>query len=360
MKRQGVIPSKEEYTNESLLTHIESINSVDHPALKSNTPYMVEISLGNTCDMKCMYCSHHYSTQWATEKIKYGEITQIQYDKEFPKAPPIFDEKFWEWFNKIGRFHLGRIGIIGGEPLIMPEFYRFVEKLIDSVSKIQRKEKMIFWIVTNMNTPPNYLEKLLKFFPQLTEVFNVELLVSLEAVGKKAEYIRNGLSWDRMMTNLDKILSRKDLQFNFGFIISTNILSIANFKDFITFTEEIYHKYDRPVALKHNVVSFPEWHSPFLLTPDFADHIDYCVEYMKFKEPEMPIIEHDYFGRWDQYIIFLENLSKSIKENTDDKTELRKKFFRWHSTYDHRRNQNMYEVFPEYKEFFDLCRDLNG
>jgi hypothetical protein len=163
-----------------------------------------------------------------------------------------------------------------------------------------------------------------------------------------------------MMANLDKILSRNDLQFNFGFIISTNILSIANFKDFITFTEDIYHKYNRPVALKHNVVTFPEWHSPFLLTPDFADHIDYCVEYMKFKEPSMPIIEHDYYGRWDQYIIFLENLSKSIKENTDDKIELRKKFFKWHSTYDERRNQNMYEVFPEYKEFFDLCRDLNG
>ena len=360
MKKQKVIPLKEEYTTESLLTHLPSVDSISHPALKSNTPYMLEISLGNTCDMKCMYCSHHYSTQWATEKIKYKEITQLQYDKEFPKAPPMFDEKFWEWFNKIGRYHLMRIGIIGGEPLIMPEFYRFVEKLIESVGQIKRKEKMVFWIVTNMNTPPNYLEKLLKFFPQLTEVFNVELLVSLEAVGKKAEYIRNGLSWDRMMTNLDKILSRKDLQFNFGFIISTNILSIANFKDFITFTEDIYHKYNRPVALKHNVVTFPEWHSPFLLTPDFADHVDYCVEYMKFKEPSMPIIEHDYYGRWDQYIIFLENLSKSIKENTDDKIELRKKFFEWHSTYDERRNQNMYEVFPEYKEFFNLCRDLNG
>jgi hypothetical protein len=360
MKHQGVVPSTEKFTNETLLTHLESVNSIDHPALKSKTPYMVEISLGNTCDMKCMYCSHHYSTQWATERIKFGEITQEQYDSEFPKAPPSFDEKFWEWFNTIGRYHLGRIGIIGGEPLIMPEFYNFVEKLIASVSemKTKRSSKMIFWIVTNMNTPPNYLEKLLKFFPQLTEIFDVELLVSLEAVGKKAEYIRNGLNWDRMVGNLDKILSRKDLKFNFGFIISTNILSIGNFKEFITFAEDVYHKYKRPVALKHNVVSFPEWQSPFLLTPDFADHIDYCVEYMKFKEPDMPVITHDFYGRWDQYIIFLENLAKSIRENTDDKTEIRKKFIEWHNTYDERRRQNMYEVFPEYEEFFNMCKSL--
>jgi len=80
--------------------------------------------------------------------------------------------------------------------------------------------------------------------------------------------------------------------------------------------------------------------------------------YMKFKESEMPVIEHDFYGRWDQYIIFLENLAKSIRENSDDKTEMRKKFFRWHSTYDERRNLNMYEVFPEYEEFFNMCKSL--
>jgi len=362
MKKQQAIPYNEPFSDDSLLASLNTINSVDHLALRSNTPYMLEISLGNTCDMKCMYCSHHYSTQWASEKIKYKEITQERYDREFPKAPPSFNEKFWEWFDTIGRFHLMRLGIIGGEPLIMPEFYTFVEKLISSVTEIKEKRssKMTFWIVTNMNTPPNYLEKLLKFFPKLTEVFNIELLVSLEAVGKKAEYIRNGLNWDRMVNNLDKILSRKDLKFDFGFIISTNILSIGNFKEFITFTEDIYQKYGRPVALKHNIVSFPEWQSPFLLTPDFADHIDYCIEYMKFKESEMPIVTHDFYGRWDQYIIYLENLSKSIRENTEDKTELRKKFIEWHTVYDERRRQNMYEVFPEYKDFFDMCRGLNG
>lgn len=359
MKQQKAVSWRKEYSEETLLNTLETINSTDHPALISKHPYMLEISLGNTCDMKCMYCSHHYSTQWATERIKFKEITQEQYDSEFPKAPPSFDEKFWEWFNKIGRHTLGRIGIIGGEPLIMPEFYNFVEKLIASVQENkQRSSKITFWIVTNMNTPPNYLEKLLKFFPKLTEIFNVELLVSLEAVGKKAEYIRNGLNWDRMVVNLDKILSRKDLKFNFGFIISTNILSVGNFKEFITFAEDVYNKYDRPVALKHNVVSFPEWQSPFLLTPDFADHIDYCIEYMKSKCSKMPVITHDFYGRWDQYIIFLENLSKSIRENTDDKTELRKKFVEWHSTYDERRRLNMYEVFPEYKEFFELCKSL--
>ena len=349
-----------EYSKETLKIELGKINSLDHPSLQSKHPYMLEISLGNTCDMKCMYCSHHYSTQWATERIKWGEITQEQYDNEFPKAPEKFDETFWKWFDTV-KLHLGRLGIIGGEPLIMPEFYVFVEKLITAIEPIKhlRKEKMTFWIVTNMNTPPNYLEKLIKFMPKLTEIFNVEMLVSLEATGKRAEYIRNGLHWDRFVGNLDKVLSNKELKFDFGFILSTNALNIASIKEFIQFTEELYHKHDRPVALKHNIISFPDWQSPFILTPNFADYLDDCVAYMKTKVDVMPVTS-DYFGRWDQYIIFLENLASSIRNGNPDNVRLRKAFAHWFDTYDHRRRLNLIETFPEYVEFYNLCKALNG
>lgn len=357
MKQQKVIPKNEEYNEDVLKEYISSIKELDHPALSSNTPYMLEISLGNTCDLKCMYCSHHYSTQWATERIKYGEITQEQYDREFPKAAPSFEPKFWEWFNKVGRFHLHRLGIIGGEPLIMPEFYEFVDKLIDSVEPIKdlRKEKMTFWIVTNLNTPPNYLEKLFNFLPKLTEVFNVEILVSMESVGKKAEYIRNGVNWNKFVGNLDNLLSRTDLKFDFGFIMSLNALNITSIQDFVKFTEDLYAKYQRPVALKQNIISFPSHQSPMILTPDFADYLDSAVAYMKTNVDKMPIVS-DYYGRYDQYIIYLENLSSSIRNNNGNYETDRKTFFSWFNTYDERRKLNFLEVFPEYANFHEMCK----
>lgn len=359
MKRQGVVPADDEYTEDSLKTFLSSIKELDHPALSSNKPYMLEISLGNTCDLKCMYCSHHYSTQWATEKIKYGEITQEQYDREFPKAAPSFDAKFWEWFNKVGRFHLHRLGIIGGEPLIMPEFYTFVDKLISSVDQISkfRKRKMTFWIVTNLNTPANYLEKLFNYLPKLIEVFNVEVLVSMESLDKKAEYIRNGVNWNRFIGNLDKLLSRTDLKFDFGFIMSINALNVASMKNFIEFTDGLYDKYKRPVALKQNIISFPSFQSPMILTRDFADYLDQAVEYMKTNVDRMPIVD-DYYGRYDQYIIYLENLANSLRTNTGDYTLDRKTFSTWFNTYDERRKLEFLEVFPEYVEFHKLCKGL--
>jgi hypothetical protein len=231
LHKKKQLPGEFVYSDSNLRAELKKITHITDPVLTSYHPYMLEISLGNTCDMKCMYCSHHYSTQWGSEKIKWGEITQAQLDKEFPKAPNGFDDKYWEWFDTV-KLHVGRLGIIGGEPLIMPEFYRFADKLIASIESVkdQRKQKMSFWIVTNMNTPPNYLEKFFKYLPKLTEVFNVEILVSMESVGNRAEYIRNGVDWNRFTSNIDKLLSRNDLSFDFGFILSLNALNITNLK----------------------------------------------------------------------------------------------------------------------------------
>jgi len=345
------------YTDDGLRTELSKIKDTSDPLLTSYHPYMLEVSLGNTCDMKCMYCSHHYSTQWGTEKIKWGEITQEQLDREFPEAAPSFNEKYWQWFDSV-KMHIGRLGIIGGEPLITPEFYTFVDRLVTSMESVHhlRKKKMTFWVVTNMNTPANYLEKFFKYLPKITEIFDVEILVSMESLEDRAEYIRNGVNWKRFSSNIDTLLSKKDLKFGFGFILSLNVLNIPTLLDFVMWIEKLYRKYDRPVALKHNIISFPDWQSPLILTPDFADYIDNCVNYMKVVD-DMPEVE-DVYGRWNEYILFLENLATSIRENKTDTTSERKKFAEWFDTYDKRRNLNLLETFPEYVDFYNMCKTL--
>jgi hypothetical protein len=345
------------YTDDRLKTLLSKIEDIGDPILASYHPYMLEVSLGNTCDMKCMYCSHHYSTQWGTEKIKWREITQEQYDFEFPEAAPSFNDKYWQWFDSV-KMRIGRLGIIGGEPLITPEFYTFVDRLIASMEPVKhlRKKKMTFWIVTNMNTPPNYLEKFFNYLPKITEIFDVEILVSMESIEDKAEYIRNGISWKRFTSNLDKLLSKQDLQFEFGFILSLNVLNIPSLLEFIVWVKDLYKKYNKPIALKHNIISFPDWQSPLILTPDFADYIDNCISYMK-SITDMPVVD-DVYGRWNEYIVFLENLATSIRENTADNSEQRRKFAEWFDTYDSRRNLNLLQTFPEHSEFYNMCKKL--
>ena len=147
------------------------------------------------------------------------------------------------------------------------------------------------------------------------------------------------------------------LHFDFGFILSINALNISSLKEFIQFTEQLYITHNKPVALKHNIISFPDWQSPLILTPEFADYIDDCISYMKTRTPDMPEVK-DFYGRWDQYIIFLETLAQSIRDQKEDKTQLRKKFVEWFDVYDFRRNLNFLQTFPEYEDFYNMCKNL--
>jgi organic radical activating enzyme len=358
MTARKQIPNQQ-YTENNFLSTLENIKDINDSKLRSEHPYMLEISLGNTCDMKCMYCNHHYSTQWATEEIKLGRISQEQYDREFPKAPDIFNEKFWEWFDTVGVKYCTRIGIIGGEPLIMPEFYTFVDKLLASKKAIAPEKKVSFWIVTNMNTPKNYLDKFLMYLPKLSEVFDVEILVSMESVGEKAEYIRNGVKWDRFTSNIDKVLSHKELDFGFGFMPAINALSISSIKDFVMYAESLYHKHGRPIAIKQSVVTFPSQQSPSILTPDFAKYIDECVEYMDTKKDIMPLVP-DKYGQWIAFMDFIRTLAESIRNNTMDRNHQRQTFWMWFDDFDNRRNMKFTDTFPEYTDFYNMCKGLNG
>jgi hypothetical protein len=72
----------------------------------------------------------------------------------------------------------------------------------------------------------------------------------------------------------------------------------------------------------------------------------------------MPVV-NDVHARWDSYILFLKNLADSLRNNTKDETVDRKKFAEWFDTFDQRRQLNLVETFPEYREFYEMCKQLN-
>jgi len=359
LKRERVIPRDMEFNEENVRIELAKIDSVDHPFLKANNPYMMEISLGNTCDLKCMYCNHHYSSQWATELIKIGEITQEQYDTEFPKAPSTYEDKFWDWFDRVGCFSIHRINMIGGEPLIIPEFYDYVERMMARIDQIKpvKKKKPTLCIVTNLHTPATYFNRFINRLSKITEVFDLEILISMESLEGRAEYIRNGISWDRFNSNVHKLLAVKDSNFQVGFLMSVSVLSVPTTKQFVEYATNLSDQYQRSVGLKQNIINFPKWQNPMILPPEFSKHLYDTIEYMEKHVNNISNPTH-FYGRYDQYMIFLRSLAESMIDNTGDYTDDRKKFHEWFVNFDKRRGLNLVETFPELADFYNLCGQL--
>ena len=93
----------------------------------------------------------------------------------------------------------------GGEPLMHKDTY----KVLDYALKYKNK-KLQMGITSNFSPAD---DKLIDKF--IDKLFNLErvkslkhfmLFVSLDSIGKKAEYIRSGMDWGKIKTNIDKFL----------------------------------------------------------------------------------------------------------------------------------------------------------
>lgn len=357
LQKDGFVNQNEEFDTTTLQLKLDQVTDYLHPMLKSNKPTKLEIRFNNTCDLKCMYCNYNLSSQWAVESFQYNEISEDQYKKSIKGPSEIVIEKFWEWFNAVGRYSIEKIGITGGEPLIMPMLYDFLEKLLNQINEVShlRTSKLIIWMVTNLNTPAAYFEKFIKYLPKLTSRCELRLWISMETLGTKAEYIRNGLIWNRFENNLKNILSCGVSNLKIGFNIAHNVLSISSIKEVIEYIEFLYQQYKVPLLLGQSYVVFPNWQDPINLTPDFANYLDDTISHMKKYMYQKPT---GYVYSYISYITYLTTISNSIRNNTSNNTNQRKSFVSWYNTYDQRRNLNLLETFPEYKNFYDFCVKL--
>lgn len=326
-----------------------------HPITYSKTTNMLEIVLANTCDMKCMYCSHHYSSRWAQELIQYGEITESQLSRELPKPIPEFKQNFLEWFKKEGWQNVKYINFIGGEPSLINEFYELSESLGQTL-KENGRTNVILSIVTNLNNTPVIFNKFTSHLRVLSQYFDeIDVNVSIEAMGKKAEYIRHGLVWDRWQQNFENLCSQISSPSRVSLQMATNILSVSSLPELIHYCWYIFEKFKIPVNLRQNIVSFPAAHSPLLLNSDFIHYLDDAISFLKSKKDEIdPLIKND-FGEWGRYANFLESIRENIlrHEITLDEKQLVRDFFQ---KYDSRRGLDIHSVFPEYKKFFEECQ----
>lgn len=379
---------KQRYSGELITAEAATLES---SIVRSEHPYMLEINLSNTCDLKCSYCSPYFSSKWEKEMdlwamgAGYSKFTSQ--DEEFIKqdirkeVDERFMDLFWKWFNSGPNRTLTRVGIIGGEPLINPKLPEFLDNLIASYEAIPLEErpsseyrgsdgkpridhKPLIWFVTNLNTPKKIMDRFInEHLPKLTKIFHVEIHASLESIGKRIEYNRDGLSWETYKENVDRLCSVKLPNYHFGFQIALNALSMTTLTEFLKYAKHVHDKYERPIILKRNLVSHPEFLNPSVLGPEFAYYLEDALTFLGSIKDKMRHVDDDW-GGWAQYHDYIQEIYNGIKEQQGQKMtwmtgsldDVRGRFFQFFHEYDKRRNLNFLKTFPEYASFYKNCR----
>lgn len=148
---------------------------------KSDYPTMMELELGNICNLECIMCNGHLSSSIAKNREK----------REPTKSP--YDEGFIEQIEEFLPY-LKEVRINGGEPFLNEINYHFLEKLLEINPKVN------IVIATNGTILNKRIKSLLE-----RGYFNVNL--SIDSLDKELyEKIRLNGTFEDVMNNLNYFL----------------------------------------------------------------------------------------------------------------------------------------------------------
>lgn len=301
-------------------------------------PTQLELYFSNICDLKCIYCSNEYSSQWEIEDKKFGVpvVKKIKVKK--------LEETFWKWYEEDAADKLLQYYVLGGEPLIQNDFYDFLDKmipiLVNKPNVFNAMPELI--VVTNGHAPEIYLERWLQKVKELENIMTIQMNISMDCFGKRAEYIRSNLNWDRFSKNVEKLVANaKEYNIKIRLSLTHSMFSITSFLDLLKWVKELKDKNGIEIEIIQSTVSGRDYISPWILTKEFDTYVDEAISWISETAPE-----------WNYYIDFINNIKNSFGNHTQDDL---KKFLIWEKEMKRRRNVNFLDIFPEMESWYEYC-----
>ena len=187
----------------------------------------LDLRLGHTCNLKCVMCSPHDSSQWVGEHKKIYPLFQAKELKEqMSWDRKEFNNKWHEnpdfWKEMYAQIpNLKQVYFAGGEPLMIREHKWFLEEII----RQGYADKILIRYNTNGLLVDDEIIELWKKFKKVKVGF------SIDAVSDRNYYIRYPSDWATIERNLHKLDNTPD---NIQVSIATaiQILNIKHLADF--------------------------------------------------------------------------------------------------------------------------------
>jgi organic radical activating enzyme len=184
------------------LVSFRQSSNLEHPALfdklvrrESPAPRIrsLDLRINNVCNFKCRFCDGLASNRW------FNEHNLVFPDKPISEKYHGIDrlQSFWDDFDREIIHDLEVIHLAGGEPLIIDAHYRLLEKLIAA-----GKSGVALKYDTNLSRLKFKHWDVMDLWKQFP---NLQVSASLDGVGRKGEYIRDGLDYGKWVENARRL-----------------------------------------------------------------------------------------------------------------------------------------------------------
>ena len=335
-------------------------------------PKYVEVAFSNQCNFACSYCGPSFSSKWAAEAAKHGaypttdrfnDLDGLKRDGKMPihdtQHNP-YVEAFWKWWPDLYR-DLHTFRITGGEPLLSKDTWKILDYII---AEKNPNKKLNLAINSNLGIPDDLVDKFIEKVKRIEDEGRVNefiIFTSVDAWGKQAEYIRNGLEFNRFWANMHKIL-RECPRINLTVMSTFNALSIPSYYQLVNGIYELKKTYtssDRywtsAVFLDSSYLRHPRHQTVQVLPLEWADEVYRTAQYANYLG--IPKFDHRHVGYSDIEIQKIKRIYDWMHAYKDPKLleKNRANFGRYFKAHDERRGTNFIETYPELEDFYRKC-----
>ena len=362
------------------LPHFDAI--AEGPWNQDIFPKYVEVSFSNTCNFACSYCSPSYSSKWVAEAEKYGgyptsdNFNDIQWMKDEGRMPihhkeyNPYVEAFWKWWPDLYQ-NLHTFRITGGEPLLSVDTWKVLDYIIDTNKP---NTNLNISINTNLGVPDSSIDRFIEKVKRITEERKVNEFVvftSVDGWGEQAEYGRNGLVFNQWLDNVNKVLKACPTT-TVGIMSTYNALSVPSYSRLIKGVYDLKKEYGSTDRA---------WSTPVVLDASYLRNpLHQTVQVLDTQSWSPVVKDHGEIARNLQEV-FYHNLNKNGVSFGYTQTEIeklqriydwmitpqnevvqlrnRKNFYRFFKAHDERRGTDFIKTFPEYEDFFYMCKELS-
>ena len=287
-----------------------------------------DIRFSNLCNMACRSCGTWFSSNWYEDHKKLtGKPPDHAKIMRVGRTADDIWEQMLKQFDHVEQFYFA-----GGEPLIMEEHYRILKEL--------DKRKM-YHVRLIYNTNFSKLKfKDLDVLELWNKFDSVSVGASLDAEGKRGEFMRKGTVWKDTVANRKKMLEICP-QVDFYISSTVGLINALHIVDFHrNWTDQGLLK---PQDFNFNLLQYPFWQRIDLLPNAYKQKVKEKYEkHLEWLRPQDHLTRAtkgfesglDYMMRRDNFTHFY-------------------KFKEGMQKLDAIRNENILEVFPELKELYN-------
>jgi sulfatase maturation enzyme AslB (radical SAM superfamily) len=144
----------------------------------------LEISLDNICNLECRMCSSRFSTKLQMRDRYLNENGITGY------SPNNITHKTLDLMDSLDLSHLRMIKLLGGEPLISPNFFKFLDK-------IPQPQNVNLLIITNATSIPSK-----KTLDKLMDFKSIRFDFSIDGIYGYNDYQRVGSNFETIIANV--------------------------------------------------------------------------------------------------------------------------------------------------------------